>query len=418
MHSDFLIIGGGLMGLASAYALLRRGAGSVRILEARAGVALETSHANAGMIHASLADPWNGPGVGQQLLGSILDPASPMKLRLAALPSLGFWGLKFLKYSSPARHWAATQHNYFLADFSMQMLTRWRESLSIDDGYVRPGMMKIFRSTPEYEDAKAMVEKLRTLGLEAQYLDSAGAVEREPCLAPIGAQIQHGIYFPNDYRANAYSFCQGLASHIEKLGGQIAYQVSMRGFIKDGDKIIGVKTDSADYLAKTTILAAGPWSYKLLAPLGVKLSVRPVKGYSLTFENLVGPQIPVGDKSLHAAVTPLGTSLRIAGTAEFTGFNRTLNPSRLRPLLAMLQQIYPQLADGLSLADGKPWCGFRPISADGVPFIGKVRDGLALNTAQGHMGWTLSAGSGEVLAALLCGEKPPISMDAFNPNRK
>ena len=101
MKADFQIIGGGLIGLSTAYALLERGAGSVRVLEARNGVALETSYANAGMVHASLAAPWNGPGVGRQLLGSIFDPSSPMKLHLNALPNLTGWGLKFLKHSSP-----------------------------------------------------------------------------------------------------------------------------------------------------------------------------------------------------------------------------------------------------------------------------------------------------------------------------
>ncbi|HHL43089.1 MAG TPA: FAD-dependent oxidoreductase [Hellea balneolensis] len=418
MNTDYIVIGAGLIGLSTAYALLERGAGSVRILERRAGAALETSFANAGMVHASLADPWNGPGVGRQLIGSVFDPASPMKLRLASLPGLSFWGLKFLKYSAPERHWNATKHNYFLADHSMQKLAQWRDKLDIKDGYSLPGMMKIFRSLPEYENAKSVVENLVGLGLEARYLSGKEAIEREPYLAPIAHKIKKAIYFPNDYKANAYEFCQGLALAIEKLGGHIEYEKTIQHIIHRDSKIIGVKTNTGDYFAKTTIVAAGPWSYQLLAPLGVGLSMRPVKGYSLTFDGVTGPQIPVGDKSLHAAVTPLGNSVRIAGTAEFTGFNRALKQSRIAPLLSMLEQIYPDLAEGLSIEDGKWWCGFRPVSADGVPFIGMVKPGLAVNAGQGHMGWTLSAGSGDVLASILCGEKPAINMEPFSPNRK
>ena len=417
MKTDFQIIGGGLIGLSTAYALLERGAGSVRVLEARGGVALETSFANAGMVHASLANPWNGPGVGRQLLGSLFDPSSPMKLHPSALPSLMGWGLKFLKHSSPARHWQATQNNYRLAEYSMQQIESWRRKLKIEDDFEGTGMMKIFRSQQGFNKAKPLADKMIGLGLEAHYLSGEEAAQREPCLAPIAHKIKTALYFPNDYRADAYKFCRALEAEIIRLGGTVEAGVHVEKIIKDGGAITGVATNKGDYFAGTTIVAAGARSYQLLQPLGIKLSLRPVKGYSLTFENIKGPKVPVGDMGLHAAVTPLGGKLRIAGTAEITGFNPSMKSARLEPLLAMLREIYPDLTEGLSLEDAQAWHGFRPVSADGIPYIGKRAPGLAVNTGQAHMGWTLSAGSGALLADILCGAAPKLEAEAFNPGR-
>lgn len=419
MKPEFQIIGGGLIGLSTAYALLKRGA-SVRIIEARDGVALETSYANAGMVHASLADPWNGPGVGRQMLGSLLGRASPMTLKFGALPSTAGWGLKFLKHSTPNRHWQATVSNYKLAEYSSGLIRKWRQELSVKDGCTDLGLLKIFRDEPTFTKAKAITDKLQTFGLKANCLTGDGAAKKETCLAPIADTIVGAIYYPDDYKADAYLFCQALETEIVNMGGEILTGVAAKSLLSKNDEIIGVSTLSADLLAGTTIVASGAHSTDLLRPLGVLLSLRPVKGYSLTFENVIGaagPKLPIVDDGLHCAVTPLGRSIRIAGTAEISGFDASMAPNRLTPLLGMLGDIYPKLAKTLSLPDGQAWHGFRPVSADGMPFIGKLKHGLAVNTGHGHMGWTMSAGSGELLADILLNTSTGLNGSPFNPLR-
>ena len=419
---DFQVIGGGLIGLSTAYALLKRGA-SVRIIEARNGVALETSFANAGMVHASLADPWNSPGIGRQMLGSLLGRPSPMTFRLKALPSMAGWGMKFLKHSSPEKHWHATRANYALAAYSFDLINQWRDELHIKDNFEGFGLLKIFRDTATFTKAKTLTDKLRTLGLRAEFLSGTEAAKKEPCLAPIAEQLVGAIYYPDDYKADAYAFCKALEEEIINRGGEILTDISVTKLIKDDGKIIGAATKDVQTLqADTTIIAAGTASTALLSPLDFTLPVRPIKGYSLSFEHVLGPKLPIVDDNLHCAVTPLYGGIRIAGTAEITGFDDNHPPKRIETLLGLLRNVYPDLAQNLSLEHGKTWHGFRPVSADGIPYIGKIKttrikSGLAVNTGQAHMGWTFSAGSGELLAGILTETASKQDTTLYNPNR-
>ncbi len=425
-NPDYQIIGGGLIGLSTAYALQKQGA-SVRVVEARENVALETSFANAGMVHASLCDPWNGPGVGRQMLGSLLGRPSPMTLSMRAFPGmLGpdmlRWGLKFLKHSTSINHWNATKTNYALAHYSMAKISKWREELDIDDDYTGKGLLKIFREAQAFEESVALTSKLQTIGLKAKTLSGTQAAQIEPALGPIAGDLVGAIYYPDDYKADAYNYCTALARTILKQGGEIVTDRPASALIQGADKTIGVSTKMGDLLARTTIIASGARSADLLRPLGIRLPVRPVKGYSLTFLDMAflnkgGPKLPVVDDGLHCAVTPLHGALRIAGTAEITGFDTSMTTKRLSPLLEMLRDVYPKLAENLTLKDAQTWHGFRPVSADGMPFIGTLCPGLAINTGHGHMGWTLSAGSGVLLADLLLGKRPKIDPAPFKARR-
>ena len=405
MKPDFQIVGAGLIGLSTAYALIKRGA-TVRIIEAENGVALGTSFANAGMAHASLANPWNNPGVWKPMLRSLFDPSSPMKLRWHTLPGLAPWGLQFLRHSAPRHYLAATRSNYDLAAQSMKLIRQWQQELEIDMDFRRTGLIKLFRRETEYKNAKTLTDMLAGQGLSATYLDAGAVVEKEPALKPVETLIKGAVYYPDDFAADAYKFCKALESTILAKGGTILTQAHVTGFLRDGQTIRGVETGRDTLEAMMTIIAAGARSKEMLARCGIRIPVRPVKGYSLTFDNITGPKFPVADETLHAAVTPLGNRLRIAGTAEFTGLDQRLPSERLAPLLDFLKSVYPDLSEGLTNEDGKPWCGFRPVSANGRPIIRNgPLPGLAINTGHGHMGWTYSAGSGELMADILMDRK-------------
>jgi len=412
------IIGAGLMGLSTAYALTQRGVTDIRMIDEREHVGHGASYANAGMVHASLAAPWNGPGIAGQLLKSLLWPNPAMRLQLRAVPSLAQWGLKFLRASRPAPHWRATIANYELAAHSTALTKLWLQDLGGDTDYGSDGLLKIFRSQKELAQATLQSEKLAELGIKYQALTPAQACTKEPALTPIKDKLSGALYFPDDFKANAYQFCQALEKALRKSGAEFVMNTSVDGFTQNNDKVTGVRAGGKTYSAETTIIAAGAHSYQLMAKLGQRLPVRPVKGYSLTFENMAGPKLPVVDETLHAAITPLGGALRIAGTAEITGFNDSQSDKHLSPLLGMLQAIYPELAAGQTLSSGAPWHGFRPVSADGIPYIGRTKiPGLAINTGQAHMGWTLAAGSGDVLVDIILARDTAIETRQFCPRQ-
>lgn len=423
MSVDVQIIGGGLIGLSTAYALQKSGV-SVRVIESREGIGLETSFANAGMLHASVAAPWNHPGVGWELLKSFFDPHSAMKLRLSQLTSMANWGIKFLAASRVQPHWYATQKNFELALASMSINDQWRAELDMDIDFYGNGLLNIMRTENQFERGKATTAKMAALGFAAEILDPVGVLTKEPALGAIADKIVGAIYYPRDYSGDAYKFCQALSVEIEKSGGEVVTSSSVTKFLKDNKVVTGVQCNGAEeYNAELTIIAAGAYSAKLAKSLGVSLSMRPVKGYSLTFDGLknagkAAPMMPVVDEELHAAITPLGDRLRISGTAEITGFNTSLPEVRLEPLLGMFKSVCPEYAEGLSVDQGSPWCGFRPVSADGIPFIGRSSvEGLAINTGHGHMGWTLAAGSGQLMADILLGRETKLDVQAFDPMR-
>ncbi len=424
MQQQYQIIGGGLIGLATAYALLRRGAKHVRVIEAREAVALETSFANAGMLHASLANPWNGPGVGRQLLRVLYAKNSPLKLQLSALPSLTGWGVKFLRSSRAQPHWHATRANYTLAEYSLNLNQKWRQELSIEDGYEGDGLLKIYRTAHELSTALDIDKKLKAFGLTTKCLTATQTCEKEPALKAISGNIVGALYYPTDFKADAYFFCKALEVEILRLGGEIICHTTVDGFIETKGNMRGVKTQAGQHLADVTIVACGAHSYKLLKPMQVKLALRPVKGYSLSLKIPQGlsrrdyPKIPVVDENLHTAITPFKDFIRIAGAAEIAGFDSGVQVKKLTPLMDMLGAVYPQLAKSVTLKDGKPWHGFRPVSADGMPFIGHTKmGGLMVNTGHGHMGWTLCAGSGALIADIALGKQTAVNADVFHPHR-
>ena len=187
------------------------------------------------------------------------------------------------------------------------------------------------------------------------------------------------------------------------------------------DRVNSIVTNRVEIQTKRVVVAAGSWSYLLLKNLGLSLPVRPVKGYSLTLD-ITGvkdvPSLAVIDEGVHTAITPLGNRIRIAGTAEFVGFDDDIHEQRIDYLSNMLQAIYPSFYSKIDLEESTLWYGFRPMSPDGKPYIGQTKiKGLYLNTGHGHLGWTLAMGSGALLADMMIGNKTEIDSNPYLATR-
>ncbi len=418
--SSITIVGAGLAGLGTAWALQQRG-WQVTVLDSREGPALGTSYANAGMLTPSMADPWNSPGVWQKLLAWLGREDAPMLLRPSALPHYLGWGLRFLAHSRSGPHARSTRANFALARFSMAEFRALRKQARIEHALRTKGTMQVFRDPRELNQARRLADQLHEFGLRARVLDGAGLVEVEPLLQPVADGLAGAVYFPDDETGDAHRFCRGLAALLEQRGARIEYGVGVRSLRCERGRLRALRCTDGEREIEQLVLAAGAWTPALAAQAGLRLSIRPVKGYSLTVPvkaPAAMPSLSVIDQHHHAAITPFDDCLRLAGTAEFAGWDERLHPGRVAMLWDMLDRLLPAQRDEQDRDAAQAWCGFRPMASDGVPYIGPTAvAGLAVNAGHGHLGWTQSLGSGALLAQLLGGETPGIDPAPFRLQR-
>ncbi|MFI4890589.1 MAG: FAD-dependent oxidoreductase [Steroidobacterales bacterium] len=416
-----VIIGGGLIGLASAHALLARGE-SVRIVEALPDIGTGTSFANGGLVTPSMSEPWNAPGAYRHFAGAALDPAAPMKLRLLALPGLVRWGFRFLRHSTPARYAFAAEASFRLATLSVRETRSWRERLGLAYDARASGSLSLFRKGSSMQDRLAISHHLQTLGLRFTKLDADAAVALEPMLGDIAPDIDAALYFPDDEIGDGHALCAALGRDFVARGGQIDTRRRVSRILVRAGNVQGVEIDGERVPAMRVIVAAGVGSVALLRDAGVRIDVAPAKGYSLTVDfagRAALPSLPVSDSLRHVVATPLGQRLRIAGTAEFAGDDLRLMPERIAPLAACMRELYPRLAREVDPAQGIAWAGLRPVSADGLPYIGETAiDGLYVNAGHGALGLTLAAGSGRLLAELIHGATAAVDPAPYSPLRR
>lgn len=414
MHA--VVIGGGLLGLTTAFSLRRHGL-SVTLLEQHDAPGQATSFANGGMLHASQANPWNEPGVFWHALKMLGKEDAALLVRYKALPSLLGWGLRFVRHSRPERYLQNFEKNARLAGYSLDCMRELRAAVGSDYDHAARGTLKLFRNAEAVTAARAMCRQLSAWGIRFDAVDAARAVALEPALARIESQIAGGLFFPDDESGDAQRFCALLAAACVARGVRIDYGVKVDRLLRSGDRIEGVLGSRGLQTADAYVLAAGPWSAPLADTIGISLPLRPVKGYSLTLGTgawAARPTLPVIDDSLHAAVCPLGDRLRVAGTAEFTGFDLRLTPGRINNLFALLTQLYPDFEPHLDRNAAVRWCGLRPMSADGVGLMGRTPlSNLYLNTGHGHLGWTLAAGAGQLVADQIAGQAPALDPAAY-----
>ena len=410
-----LIVGSGLIGLATAYFLRRRGH-EVTILDREEGPGLETSFANGALLTPSMSDPWNAPGCWRVLFGSLVRSDAPLQLRPGALPSMAGWGIGFLRNSRPDRYEHNTLANLRLALHSLRVLKALREDTGIEYGRAANGSLKVFRDEAALDAAQARAERLRGAGLTFQRLSAVEAVTAEPALTPIVSRIAGALCFDLDETGDAYRFCVGLADHLRSQGVDFRFKADVTAIEVRSGKVSAVVASGECLVADRYVVAAGSYTAPLLHGIGVSVPVRPAKGYSITFAVPPPLKIPVIDDRLHAAVVPLEGALRVAGTAEFAGYDLTLPAARIRNLVSLVQEVLPE--ERLDPAAAKPWCGLRPMSMDGVPIIGPTQlPNLLVNTGHGHLGWTMAAGSGDLMAQLISAETGSIDPAPYDLSR-
>jgi D-amino-acid dehydrogenase len=404
-----VVIGSGLIGVTSAYFLARRGY-DVTVLERAEGPGRETSFANGAMLTPGMAEPWNSPSSWRELLASLVNSEAALRLQPKALPSLVSWGLTFLRNCASAVVERNALNILRLALYSSQAMQSLRQELDIEYGRAARGSLSIFRSESALDSACAVAERRSHAGLRFRRLSKQQAVDLEPALTPIAERLAGAIHYETDETGDAFRFCEVLAAKARALGAKFRFGTEVASLRVEAGRVVAAASNHELFAADHFVVAAGSYSTPLLKRAGVNLPVRPVKGYSITFSDsreTPSLHLPIIDSHIHAVAVPLEGAVRVTGIAEFTGYDRRLNATRIRTVMKLLPDLLPQARFDLSTA--KPWCGLRPSSPDGVAIIGPTRiPNLWVNCGQGHLGWTTAAGSANLMTSLLSGDAPEI----------
>jgi len=415
-----IIIGAGVIGSTTAYYLAKSGH-DIEVIDRQEGPALETSFANAGMLTPSMADPWNAPGIFKTLVSTIGNPHSPFLLRLKALPSLLGWGVSFLNNSREKLYIENIHRSADLSWYSVKLLDELRKKLNIKYDQITTGSIKVFRDMESLEKLARLSEHLIPHGMTYEVLKGNDLLKAEPSLEPVIDKLAGGVHFPDDQAGNAYKFTCEIEKEAMKLGAKFNYGVRVEKIIKKHNDISAVRTSAGDMTADKYILCAGSYSTPLAKSIGVNIPVRPAKGYSITVPLNGwngGPRMPIIDDGFHAAISPLGDVLRIAGTAEFAGIDQSLTSDRLANMYDLLSEIYPDFAPYFDKDKVTEWAGLRPLSVDGSPYLGKTDvANLLVNTGHGPLGWTMAVGSAKMLADIIDGNEPALDPSKYSLGR-
>lgn len=415
-----IVIGSGLIGVSTAY-FLSQNDHDVHVFDRKEGAGMDTSFANGGMLTPSQAEPWNQPGIFWKALSWLGDENSPFLVRPGAVFSILGWSLGFIRNSSSRRFYANMHKNARLASYSIQTLREIRQKHDLHYDENTRGTLKIFTDQKSYDELIEHTRYYKELGIAFHALDEGEVFKLEPSLTALKSKIVGGIHYPGDESGDAHKFCCSLAVQAEQSGVNFHYQEEVKGFEYEGNTITAVKTSSGNYSADAYVLAAGSYSTLLAQSVNIRLPVRPVKGYSLTIDINgwdCGPKMPVVDESLHIAMTPLGSRLRVAGTAELNGYDINIRQSRVNHMFRYVSNVYPGLAGSLDPETVTTWTGLRPYSSDGVPVLGKSPfENLFLNTGHGHLGWSMAAGSGRLVADLISGNTPGLDPEPYRLGR-
>jgi D-amino-acid dehydrogenase len=412
-----LVLGAGVIGVTTAYYLAQEGH-EVTVVDRQPGAGLEASFANAGNVCPGYATPWAAPGMRGKALRWMLKEQAPLKLNFRADPTLLAWIMRWLRECKPERFRVNKSRMQHLSYYSLRCLQGLRREIGLTYERSTDGILQLLRTREEVDAVANHLPVLEAAGIPHRLVDARGCVTLEPALEFARTPFAGGLHLPGDETGDCYQFTQELAEHASARGVRFRFETTIEDLRLEGDRVAGVETSEGVLGADRYVVALGHGSVRLLAPLGIRLPIQPVKGYSVTLPITAfdhAPRASVMDEHSKIAITRLGNRIRAAGTAELGATDLDTPPARFEALLDTLRALFPEAADE-TRADF--WAGMRPMTPDGPPILGPTPvANLYLNVGHGSQGWSMACGAARVVAQIVSGRDPGLDIDGLTLTR-
>jgi D-amino-acid dehydrogenase len=411
-----VVLGSGVVGVTSAYYLARAGH-EVTVIDREAGPALETSFANAGQISPGYASPWAAPGVPLKAVKWMFQKHAPLAIRLDGTQFQLQWMWQMLQNCTESRYAVNKGRMVRLAEYSRDCLQALRAETGIQYEGRTGGTLQVFRTQQQFDGAAKDIAVLREANVAYELLSAGELAQAEPALAAVSHKLTGGLRLPGDETGDCQMFTTRLAALAEQLGVKFRYNTPIDALAMAGDRIAGVQCGNELVRADSFVVALGSYSTKFLSGL-VKIPVYPLKGYSITapiVNEAAAPVSTVLDETYKIAITRFDNRIRVGGMAEIVGFDKSLRQARRETLELCVNDLF---LGGGDTSKASFWTGLRPMTPDGTPIVGRTPvANLFLNTGHGTLGWTMSCGSGQLLADVISGKQPAIKADDLSVHR-
>ena len=408
------IIGGGIIGLCSAWYLNKAGA-DVTVVD-QSNLLSGTSHGNAGMIVPSHFVPLASPGVIAQGMRWMFDAKSPFYVKPRLDKALLQWLWKFYRSCNHAHVARCAPVLLEFNEWSRSLYEEFSQEEGFDFAFEKKGLLMLYQTARQEKEEIELAERAHELGVAAKVVGETDLKKLEPS---IKINARGGVYFQGDAHLKPGKFINDLISALRQVGVQFILGKEIQQFETTGNRITGIEVASQKIATEHVVIAAGSWTSKLLRKLGHSLSLQPGKGYSVTIEDpKASPAIPTILTEAKVAVTPMGNNLRVGGTLELGQWSDKINRLRVRGILESMPRYYPEIAlDDFSREE--VWQGYRPCAPDGMPYIdtGKMYSNLTIATGHGMMGMSLGPATGKLVSELVSGEKLNLDISSMSIGR-
>lgn len=408
------VIGGGIIGLSSAYYLNKSGH-KVTIID-QGDLKDGCSFGNAGMIVPSHFIPMATPGMISKGMRWMFNSTSPFYVRPRLSGDLIKWGYQFYKHSTKEHVERSIPALKEISLLSKAMYQQLAKELPFDFGYNERGLMMLFQNAETEKEERETAHLANKIGIEAHLLSAEEVQKLEP---DVKVKVRGGVYFPGDGHLTPQALVSQLITFLKVRGVTFQTQTTVEDFIIESERIKLIKTSKGEFYFDEVVIAAGSWSGLLAAKLDLSLPMQAGKGYSFTLQKVKkNIRIPSIFLEARVAITPMGNTLRFGGTMEISGVDHTISMNRVKGIVDSIPRYYPDMKVAMPMKENV-WHGLRPCSPDGLPYIGRSKKIRNLILATGHsmMGVSLGPGTGKLISEIVNQENPSISLDTFMPER-